>query len=463
MGFASLLLLPWVGLGVSNLRPSPPTSSTTLIAPLDPQLLRGEEIELPLPDGAISAVRDDLFPLGPESFAWVGHLRGDGAGTTAIVLSVNREVLFGSVRTPRRQFRIRPSGAGLYRIEAVSDDEPSERLPLIAPPRGDDGRPETAQLAADDGSTLDLLVLYTPRARRAAGGSTAIASLVQLGVQETNLALAESAVATRVRLVHLQELPYVESGRIQSDLEILRLEHDGSLDEAQTLRDRYGADLVQLVVAENDGCGISYAMGKPSSSFAEWAYSVVEWSCVDWSFATAHELGHNLGCDHAPEDPTSGGAFAYSFGYKDLLAGFRTIMAYGPGRRVPRFSNPRLTLGGLLTGGEQQDNARTVNETRRTAARFRPGLPPPRITFSSRPGELTASLLVSPNEPPVVEWRLWLGTQPGAKDAFDSGPLGPREVARLGALPSTEPLLLRVWYRRGPVWLYEDLSFERNP
>ncbi|MGH9336401.1 MAG: reprolysin-like metallopeptidase, partial [Vicinamibacteria bacterium] len=417
--------------------------------------LAGESVRLELfADARFEAVRERLVPLGPDGFVWIGHAAGDES--SSIVLSAWHGVVSASVRTASAQFRVRPSGFGLHRVEEIAASwEAPDREPLtpsslsLVPAKG-----------LDDGSTIDLLVVYTPRARRASGGADAMASLVALGIAETNLALEQSGVATRLRLVELRELSYREAGRVESDLEILKEERDGALDEAHALRDAFGADLVMLVVEERDGCGVSYSMGGAGAAFADWAYSVVERGCIDSTYAMAHELGHNLGCDHAPEDPTTKGAFAFSFGYKDLASGIRTIMAYGPGRRVPRFSNPRIPFVGRKLGTEQQDNARSLNELRTTASRFRSSVPPPRLLSS--PGSARESIrfrVVSDAGPALREWRLFLGTAPGHSDRLDSGTRdGIDSIETRDPASGNATVHGRLWYRRGSVWLYEDFT-----
>ena len=78
------------------------------------------------------------------------------------------------------------------------------------PPEGepiqiDTARSETAQdigiTATDDGSRFDVMVVYTPAARAAAGGTTAMQALINLAVAETNTAYSRSAVIPRLRLV----------------------------------------------------------------------------------------------------------------------------------------------------------------------------------------------------------------------------------------------------------------------
>lgn len=455
-----LLTLPLVAFGGVDLPPSIPDVVRSRTGSLDPGAFDEEVVHLALfPDVAVDAVRDALVPFGPASFAWVGHEVRDES--SSIVLSVARGVLSASLRLASGQFRVRPSGASLYRIEEVqSSAEPPDRQPLSANPANPSRPGRELWSPADDGTTLDLLVLYTRSARMAAGGPDGIESLVQLGVAETNLALERSGVTTRVRLVEVQEVSYPEAGRAESDLEILKGDGDGALDDVHALRDAYGADLVQLVVEERDGCGISYSMGDEGSRFADWAFSVVERSCIDSTYAMAHELGHNFGCDHAPEDPTTRAAFDFSRGYKDLLSGFRTIMAYGPGVRVPRFSSPRVLFRGLAAGTDRQDNARSIERMRTLLARFRQSVLPPSLLRLREEGRGGTRFRLAPDALGIVEWRLLLGTRAGESNVFDSGARAAADTtAALSPPRELRPIYARLWYRRGHVWLYHDTVY----
>ena len=170
-------------------------------------------------------------------------------------------------------------------------------------------------------------------------------------------------------------------------------------------RETYGADLVSLVRKfkdpEHDGCGIAWLVGggkqpvQPDGGWDYYGYSVVSdgtdagtdghtYYCLDQTLA--HELGHNMGAAHdrdtakgddgVLDDPDEYGAFAYSFGYKNYVYDFYTIMAYGDaGQRIyTTFSNPRTTFcGGHPCGvAMEADNAATLNQTMPVVATFRP-------------------------------------------------------------------------------------------
>ena len=67
------------------------------------------------------------------------------------------------------------------------------------------------------------------------------------------------------------------------------------------LRDKHGADLVKLIVdVPAGGCGVAYLMCGVDPAFESWAFSVTARACVSPNYTFAHELGHNMGSNHAP-------------------------------------------------------------------------------------------------------------------------------------------------------------------
>ena len=123
----AILPLLWSGADLAT------RSSDVIRSRVQPLLVgnfSGETIQLELfEDDAIEAVRDSLLPLEPDGFTWIGHARGDE--TSSVVISGFRGILSASLRLGAAQYRIRPQGAGLHRIEEVApSSEPPERQPL---------------------------------------------------------------------------------------------------------------------------------------------------------------------------------------------------------------------------------------------------------------------------------------------------------------------------------------------
>jgi hypothetical protein len=238
----------------------------------------------------------------------------------------------------------------------------------------------------DSGARQDLMVLYTPAARAAAGGATfaaqtaAIQALITQGVNETNLAYLRSGVVFRLRLRHMREIAYADSGALGTDLN--RLTNGvAPFNIVPGLRDFYGADLVKLVVNGGDGCGIAW-LGGPAAAMpgqSNRGHSVTVRSCITPNYTFGHEIGHNQGNNHAPGDPVGTGAFPYSFGFRRCdpnAPRFRSVMAYAcpagvnPARSL-NFSNPGVNEFGAPTGTAMQNNALSLNNTRVSVANWR--------------------------------------------------------------------------------------------
>ncbi len=237
-----------------------------------------------------------------------------------------------------------------------------------------------------DASTVDVIILTTPAARVQAGGVGQLAALVDLAEASANAAYANSSIAARIRVVFELEVSYEEVS-FGADLASLADGSDGVLDAMHGLRDAAGADLVAMIRSSGEYCGIAYLLPTNDPSASGIGFSVTAWGCLS-SQTLAHELGHNMGCCHAPNDGggcTTGGVFPNSLGHRFTGSSgtqYRTVMAYSPGSRIDHFSNPLVSYNNAPTGvasvgGDPgRDNAGTIAATNPAIRGFRCSAPP---------------------------------------------------------------------------------------
>lgn len=270
-----------------------------------------------------------------------------------------------------------------------------------------------AAAPADDGSSIDLMVLYTPAARDANGGSVQIQAAIDAQIAFINLIYQNSGVVQRLRLVYRGEVELTEASPFD-DLYNLNRPWDGRGDEVQVLRDIYRADLVNVWGVWPALGGIAY-LGTPEGLSVLPFYAVSLTSSPSSTQATAttmaHEIGHSMGLTHdpinapggtvvTPEGSSTPTNIQYAHGYVDSVNRFRTLMSYDscyPAflcRELPLHSNPDLThdnaswypsalpapLGDAVNG----DESRALDDTRDSLANYRPSLP-----ALSGPGILT--------------------------------------------------------------------------
>lgn len=359
---------------------------------VDVELLRSgasPSVELPLFDGMkpLVLVRDRT-EAAPGGFVWLGHVAGQAQSQA--VLSVVDDVVSGNITTLEGEvYQLRYAGNGIHALRQINHAAfPEEAPPLEVAPSEEDTSSASAdfQVTADTGSTIDVMVVYTATARSASGGASAMSSLINLAMSETNTGYSNSGVNQRVRLVHTAELSYAESGSLSTDLSRLRSTTDGYMDGIHTTRNTYKADLVSLFV-ENGGsyCGMAYIMTSVSTSFASSAFSVVDQDCATGYYSFGHEMGHNMGARHDRYvDNTDGSPYSYNHGYYYSSGKWRTVMAYNDGcqavgvscTRINYWSNPNkfyngVAMGVSSTSTKAADNHLTLNNTAYTVANFR--------------------------------------------------------------------------------------------
>ena len=156
-------------------------------------------------------------------------------------------------------------------------------------PQGSSHKPLSAAL--DDGSVIEIMVLYTDGMASAYPG-TQIDTKINHLVDLANQAYTNSQINTRLRIVKTQQVSYTDDYSLLDALNELGY-GAGVFSNVATWRNTYGADVVTLLrkyQTTNDACGWAWIMESANSNFAGLAFNVVQEgsSCNDYIFA--HEV-----------------------------------------------------------------------------------------------------------------------------------------------------------------------------
>ena len=368
-------------------------------------------------DTSFSITIKQVDNIGENKKAYLGRLNDIPLSTMNMVVENN--VMMANIVYPGGFYQIRYAGNGLHTISQIDESAfPPEGEPLNAeisdnPSPANTPSPAKAGLATnviaqqavddtspppDDGSQIDVLVVYDDATETAVGGNAAIEALIDLAINETNANYTNSGVNQRLRLVHQEKVQYDEAGfSWTSTLSRLLNNSDGYLDNVQILRNTYNADEVVFIVNDNALCGLTTQMEPYSSGFSEYAFALVNQRCATGYYSFGHELGHTMGAGHdwyvdAGVNPTH----TYNKGYVNTSGRWRTIMSYNNEcsdqgyncTRIGYWSNPLKTYNNQPLGIEggtntscsagnpnnpdcDADNNRVLNETAYIVANFR--------------------------------------------------------------------------------------------
>lgn len=312
---------------------------------------------------------------GVHGYSWTGRLAGVSNGYFYLV--TYDEAFIAHIASKDGVYEVSWAADGVYRAiqldhSMLVDDYPAEfgePGPVLDPNAADAS-------TADSGSQIDIMVVYTDDARAAEGSTAAMKARIALAVTETNNSYAWSGVTPRLRLVHVQEYSYTETGNLSTDLNRMIGTSDGYFDSVHAIRNTYGADMVGLIV-ENGGayCGLASSIMATASN----AFQVTDRGCATGYYSFGHEFGHLQGARHDTYvDPTTT-PYSYGHGYTYPSAAWRTVMAYNDAcqavsvncTRLQYWSNPNKTYGGAAMGNSVSQNFQVLNNTAYTVANFR--------------------------------------------------------------------------------------------
>ena len=280
-----------------------------------------------------------------ETTAWGYSLSGRIEGGTVgfVTLVVHPQAVSASIWTPDASYEVVPVAGGLHALRRATNEPTLECAGAVHPELA--GADETAHGGVDDGSVVDILVVWTPARESGVGGEENIKSQIDSAVAYTNDAFERSGAHVSLNLVGAEMVDY-EEVNVEVDLNRLVDPADGHMDRVHTLRDTLGADLVSLAARRWGGVaqlGGSFSVAGPKRR------------------TFAHEVGHNMWLQHDQfqQGPQGSwreagirgvGGFGYGFVGRPITARscITTIMSYPnrcnalqfPSHAVPFFSSP---------------------------------------------------------------------------------------------------------------------------
>ncbi|MEW2192759.1 M12 family metallo-peptidase [Streptomyces microflavus] len=251
------------------------------------------------------------------------------------------------------------------------------------------GRSASAPAAPAAGAVrcpvVDVLTVYTPKAAERLGGEHRVPASAQRIATRMNRSLAADGLCGIIRVVHpYTARSYDGSEEFRAAHAVLKDHTSGLGRQVHEQRERYGADLVTLVVerSERGGGTADYASALDSSTH-EYAYAVVEVDGIELDSAS-HEIGHNLGLAHDRTTLTTDGGGSmnvsrtrpYNTGWITEDGRHYTLMAYRSScgahcKRISRFSSAEGSWKGHRLGDASNDSVRVLRETMPIVAGYR--------------------------------------------------------------------------------------------
>ena len=324
-----------------------------------------------------SGVRLDVVVERTAATTWGYSLSGRvaGRGWGFVTLVVHEEAVAGSIWTPDSAYELTYLGGGVHALRDVTN------APLecgTASPSGEfPGSEATTQGGTDDGSVVDILVVWTPEAEDAyGGGEPQVLSRIDMLIAYANDAFERSGAFVALNLVGAEKVEYSEADSgdwladTATDIRRLVVPDDGHMDHVHDRRNVLGADLIYLLTRRGGGrAGGPFGVGSAGVS--------------------AHEFGHNFGLGHERNEfEGSGGTGGYGHGFTTGGC-YETIMSYGvecygvSRGWVPFYASPwRYGPYGRALGVSRfakergargpADAVLSLNRTRHVVANFRP-------------------------------------------------------------------------------------------
>ena len=357
------------------------------------RLLGYEQFTLQVEGINISINKDRMDIKGINNYVFIGS-NDDG---DLVLLSVSNDNIQGVIETKRGVYAIETVGEKEYIIiktdysklrEGCDLQEYNDSSSIYNNLEGISHKNKnysisttSLQKSSPYECKIRVLVLYTPNAQHSVSD---IKNTISTAISLTNQSFINSNINYEIELVYAGLTNYTESSSYSTDLDRLRINGDGYMDEVHTLRNEYSADICVLLINNSSVCGKASGIGVTGAD----AFCIVSTysTCASSNYSFAHEIGHLLGCRHDPFVDNHSTPFAYGHGYVNPSKTWRTIMAYssdcGSCPRLLYWSNPDIThIGEAMGTINTHNNARVWNEQSNSVMSFRQ--PYDNITFTN--------------------------------------------------------------------------------
>ncbi len=325
----------------------------------------------PFDDVRFVAAMDKLHHNPSGSYTWIGHIQD--IPMSLVILVVRDGAMYGTISAVHHgEFIVEPDGLGGHRMLEVDDSRLDPGEDDFRIPRQVKSIARGNQRAAEDGSLIDLLVVYDQDATGGYGSisATDAQNYAEQWTAYTNQVYENSGITQRLWLVDVEGYNYnrTDPGTLYDDLDNISPSAPwfpgtpNQYPDVTPHRDDYHADLVMFFLPPEDpnSCsGLAWLQSTVSAGFEDFGFASMEVNGFCKS-VYAHELGHNMGARHDwyVDDTATNSPYSYAHGYIDTTNQWRTIMSYSSRctalgidcPRVPHFSNPNVSRDGAPTG-----------------------------------------------------------------------------------------------------------------
>ncbi|BBP78181.1 hypothetical protein PHLH7_42850 [Pseudomonas sp. Ost2] len=377
-------------------------------------------LQIPLGDGRIVSAHKLFYRTTATGAVWRGEIAVPGAASqgsagderlidqlNSVVLVRNADQITGIVRVGGEVYRILPLNQGgqvLVKVDQSKkrhfDEEHDQDRHVIRK----DSSAATLESASgspprDGISTIRVTIVATPLAVEKLGGSAGFQAQSALVIEESNQSFVNSDIPARFESAGTYIANYAQQAQADGDRLLDKIESRTDRDlgaPTWALRDEQRADLVVLVADIRSYCGLANLNSTKAT-----AYGAIDWTCFSDGTTVQHEIGHNIGADHTPEE-AQGNVFPYGSGHQKTSGDIRwsTIMAPYCSRCsvINYWSNPYRTYKEAPLGVVNvSDNARVWVLRAPVVANFYPDpveANPPYAVARAEPSAVTGPTVV---------------------------------------------------------------------